>query len=47
MREETFIMAQQEINKLSVIIKTIDAVIFWEAVELLNLSERQVIRFKK
>jgi len=47
MREEIFAMTQQEITKLRVINQTIDKVItIREAAELLNLSERQVIRLK-
>jgi len=47
MREEIFNMTQQEITKLRVINQTIDKVItIREAAELLNLSERQVIRLK-
>ena len=48
MREETFCLTQKEITKLRIINQTIDAVItIKEAAELLNLSERQVIRLKK
>jgi len=48
MREETFCLTQKEITKLRVINQTIDAVItIKEAAELLDLSERQVIRLKK
>lgn len=48
MREETFRLTKKEITKLRVINQTIDAVItIKEAAELLNLSERQVIRLKK
>ena len=47
MREEIFNMTQEEITKLRVINQTIDKVItIREAAELLNLSERQVIRLK-
>lgn len=48
MREEIFCLTQKEITKLRVINQTIDAVItIKEAAELLDLSERQVIRLKK
>lgn len=48
MREEIFNMTQKEITRLRVINQTIDKVItIREAAELLNLSERQVIRVKK
>jgi transposase len=48
MREEIFNMTQKEITKLRVINQTIDKVItIREAAELLNLSERQVMRLKK
>ncbi|MGI6538811.1 MAG: helix-turn-helix domain-containing protein [Caldicoprobacterales bacterium] len=41
-------MTQKEITRLRVINQTIDKVItIREAAELLNLSERQVIRFKR
>ncbi len=47
MREETFTMTQHEITKLRVINQTIDKVItIREAAQLLDLSERQVIRLK-
>ena len=47
MRKEIFNMTQKEITKLRVINQTIDKVItIREAAELLNLSERQVIRLK-
>jgi transposase len=47
MREEIFNMTQKEVTKLRVINQTIDSVItIREAAELLNLSERQVIRLK-
>jgi transposase len=48
MRKEIFNMTQREITKLRVINQTIDKVLLVkEAAELLNLSERQVIRLKK
>jgi transposase len=48
MREEIFNMTQKEITKVRVINQTIDKVItIREAAELLNLSERQVMRLKK
>jgi transcriptional regulator GlxA family with amidase domain len=47
MREEIFNMTPREITKLRVINQTIDKVItIKEAADLLNLSERQVIRLK-
>ena len=47
MREEIFNMTQKEITRLRVINQTIDKLItIREAAELLNLSERQVIRVK-
>jgi hypothetical protein len=47
MRKEIFNMTQKEITRLRVINQTIDKVItIREAAELLNLSERQVIRLK-
>ncbi len=48
MREEVFNMTQKEITRLRVVNQVIDKVItIKEAAELLNLSERQVIRLKK
>src|SRR5699024_11011441 len=48
MREEIFNMTQQEISRLRVINQTIDRVItVKEAAELIDLSERQVLRLKK
>ena len=48
MREETFNMTKQEIKKLRVIDQTIAKnITIREAAELLNLSERQVLRLKK
>lgn len=48
MREEIFNMTQKEITRLRVINQTIDGVLtIREAAELLNLSERQVLRLKK
>ena len=48
MRKEIFNMTQKEITRLRVINQTIDAVLtIREAAELLDLSERQVIRLKK
>jgi len=48
MRKEVFNMTQKEITRLRVINQTIDKVItIREAAELINLSERQVIRLKK
>lgn len=48
MRKEIFNMTQNEISRLRVINQTIDKVItIREAAELLNLSERQVLRLKK
>jgi hypothetical protein len=48
MRKEEFNMTQKEITRLRVINQTIDKVItIKEAAELLDLSERQVIRLKK
>ena len=48
MRKEIFNMTQKEMTRLRVINQTIDKVItIREAAELLNLSERQVIRLKK
>lgn len=48
MRKEIFNMTQKEITKLRVINQTIDKVLsIREAAELLDLSERQVIRLKK
>ena len=48
MREEILNMTEKEITHLLVINQTIDKVItVREAAELLDLSERQVIRLKK
>src|SRR5690554_2174593 len=48
MRKEEFNMTQKEITRLRVINQTIDKVItVKEAAELLDLSERQVLRLKK
>jgi len=48
MRKEIFNMTQKEMTRLRVINQTIDKVItIREAAELLDLSERQVIRLKK
>ena len=48
MRKEIFNMTQKEISRLRVINQTIDKVLqISEAAELLNLSERQVLRLKK
>ena len=48
MREEIFNMTQKEISRLRVINQTIDRILtIREAAELLNLSERQVLRLKK
>ena len=48
MQEEILNMTQKEITRLIVINQTIDKVItVREAAELLDLSERQVIRLKK
>jgi hypothetical protein len=48
MREEIFNMTPQEMKKLRVIDQTIAGTItVREAAELLNLSERQVLRLKK
>jgi len=45
MRKEIFNMTQKEMTRLRVINQTIDKIItIREAAELLNLSERQVIR---
>ena len=48
MREETFNMTKQEVTKLRVIDQTIAKnITVREAAELLNLTERQVLRLKK
>src|SRR5690554_5652773 len=48
MREEIFNMTQKEISRLRVINQTIDGVLtIREAAELLDLSERQVLRLNK
>jgi transposase len=48
MREETFTMTEQELKKLRVIDLAISSSItIGKASELLNLSERQVLRLKK
>lgn len=48
MREEIYNMTQKEISRLGVINQTIDKVItIKDAAEVLNLSERQVLRLKK
>lgn len=48
MRKEIFNMTQKEVSRLRVINQTIDEVLtIREAAELLNLSERQVLRLKK
>src|SRR5690625_509756 len=48
MRKEEFNMTQKEITKLRVINQTIDKIItIKEAAQLLDLSERQILRLKK